>query len=305
MRYGRKGDLMVGWLVVNGFLNTPKFRELYDMFQKPARKHSVELILKRNDEVLVDINSDVHYCKDYLSNKPDFVLFWDKDVKLARYFEKLGVRVFNSAKAIAICDDKSLTHLELMDAGIKMPRTLVAPMTFTNVGYTNLDFIESVKSKLEFPFVIKEVFGSFGQQVYLVNDENELHNVVKQHGKSNLIFQEYIRSSKGKDVRLQVVGEEVVAAMYRYNDTGDFRANVSNGGKMRGYTPNKEQVDLAVKSCKILGLDFAGVDLLFGADNEPVLCEINSNAHFKNITDATGISVSDKIIEYIVEIYNR
>lgn len=295
------------------------------MFQESARKYSIELILKRNDEVLVDINTnniatntnndiDLNINEDnenekYLniekygvSNKPDFILFWDKDVKLARYFEKLGIRVFNSAKAIAICDDKSLTHLELMNAGIKMPRTIIAPMTFPNIGYTSYNFLELVKAKIEFPFIIKEVFGSFGQQVYLINDENELENVVKQQGKNGLIFQEYIKTSKGQDVRLQVVGKEVVASMYRYNDTGDFRANVSNGGKTKAYTPAKDQVDLAVKSCDILGLDFAGVDLLFGPDNEPILCEINSNAHFKNITDATGISVSDKIIEYIVDV---
>lgn len=299
----RKDDLMVGWLIVNGFLNTPKFRDLYDMFQESAKKLSVDLILKGNDEILVDISSDNNYYKDL--NKPDFVLFWDKDVKLARYFEKLGIRVFNPAKAIAICDDKSLTHLELMNSGIKMPMTMVAPMTFTNVGYTNFDFLELVKLKFKFPFVIKEVFGSFGQQVYLINDENELEKVVKQHSDSSLIFQEYIKSSKGQDVRLQVVGSEVVAAMYRYNDTGDFRANVSNGGKMKFYTPTNEQIDLAVKSCKIIGLDFAGVDLLFGQKDEPILCEINSNAHFKNITDVTGVSVSDKIIEYIVDVCNK
>ncbi len=313
---------MNGYLITNGFLSTQKFQELYDMFCESSNKFFLDLKLISNDEILVDIALDnvVTFSEDTLDNKvvynnqlidegllkkPGFVLFWDKDVKLARYLEKLGYRVFNSARAIEICDDKSLTHLELMNHGIKMPRTIFAPMTYSNIGYTNYNFLNHIKSKLEFPIVIKEVFGSFGKQVYLANDEEELIDLVKEHGNSPLIFQEYVKSSKGRDVRLQVVGERVVASMYRFNDTGDFRANLSNGGKMKGYTPTKAQENLAIKCCKILGLDFAGVDLLFGENDEPIVCEINSNAHFKNITHATGVSVSDEIIKYIVESLNN
>lgn len=289
---------MKGWLITNGFLNSHKFQELYEMFQESAKRFSVDLTLKRNDEILVDIGFD----KDSWANKPDFVLFWDKDIKLASYLEKLGIRVFNSSRSIEICDDKSLTHLELMNQGIRMPRTIFAPMTYSNIGFTNYKFLKHVKSILEFPLIIKEVFGSFGKQVYLANNEEELQIIVSQHSNNPLIFQEFIRSSRGKDIRLQVVGNEVVASMYRYNDTGDFRANLSSGGKMKGYSPTKAQEELAIKCCNILGLNFAGVDLLFGEKDEPVVCEINSNAHFKNITDATGVSVSDKIIEYIIKI---
>lgn len=286
---------LTGWLVVNGFLDTIKFKELYEKFQQSADKFGTSLELKRNDEILVDIVPDLNI------DKPDFVLFWDKDIKLARYLEKLGIRVFNSSKSIAICDDKSLTHLELMNKGIKMPRTIIAPMTYSNIGYTNYDFLDKVKDKLDFPIVVKEVFGSFGMQVYIANNKDDLENIVRDHGNSPLIFQEYIETSKGRDIRLQTVGNQVVAAMYRYNETGDFRANISNGGKMKGYNPTKEQKNLALKAANALGLDFAGVDLLFGKDDEPIICEVNSNAHFKNITEATGISVSDKIIEYIIE----
>lgn len=286
---------MEGWLITNGFLSTQKFQELYEMFRESAKKYSLDLKLIKNDEILVDIA--IEEC----TMKPDFVLFWDKDIKLAAYLEKLGIRVFNPARSIELCDDKSLTHLELMNHGINMPRTIFAPMTYTNIGYTNLTFLELVKSRLEFPIVIKEVFGSFGQQVYMANDEEELVNIVRERGSSKLIFQEFVKSSKGRDIRLQVVGNRVVASMYRYNDTDDFRANLSSGGKMKGYTPTKEQENLAIKTCKILGLDFAGVDILFGEDDEPIVCEVNSNAHFKNITDASRVNVSDKIIEYIIE----
>ncbi len=120
-------------------------------------------------------------------------------------------------------------------------------------------------------------------------------------GAKPMLFQEFIHSSKGKDLRLQVVGSQVVAAMYRYSDNGDFRANITGGGKMKPYEPTQKQIDLAVESCKILGLDFAGVDILFGKDNEPIVCEVNSNAHFKNIYDCTGVNVADSILAYIIK----
>ena len=291
---------MKGLLIVNGFLNTQKFQELYEMLKKSAKKFSVDLDLKTNDEILVDINSIKGFDNKHINNV-DFILFWDKDVKLAKYLEVLGFKVFNSASSIAICDDKSLTHLSLMNSGIKMPRTIIAPMTYANIGYTNYDYLEKVKNTLGFPLIVKEVFGSFGRQVYMASNANELETIVKEHSKnSSLIFQKYISTSKGRDIRLQVVGDKVVAAMYRYNNSGDFRANLSNGGKVKNYTPTKEQADIAIRCCKILGLDFAGVDLLFGEEDEPIICEINSNAHFKNITEVSGVSVSDYIIEHII-----
>ena len=69
---------------------------------------------------------------------------------------------------------------------------------------------------------------------------------------------------------------------------------------MKPYTPSVEECEIAVKACRALGLDFAGVDLLFGKDG-PLLCEVNSNAHIKNILDCTGINVADFIFEYIKE----
>jgi ribosomal protein S6--L-glutamate ligase len=158
-----------------------------------------------------------------------------------------------------------------------------------------------VEKVLSWPIIIKECFGSFGQQVYLVYNKQELKDIVTNIGAKPMLFQEFIQSSKGKDLRLQVVGSQVVAAMYRYSDNGDFRANITGGGKMKAYEPTQRQIDLAVESCKILGLDFAGVDILFGKDKEPIICEVNSNAHFKNIYDCTGVNVADSILAYIIK----
>jgi len=284
---------MTGILVINEFLQTNKFNELHNWLIEAANKQNIRIILKTNSELVIDILDGKH------ERMGDFVLFWDKDVKLANYLERLGYKVFNSSKAIEICDDKALTHLTLMNSGIKMPRTIIAPKTFDNIGYTNYNFLDQVIKSIGFPMVIKESFGSFGQQVYLVTDEQELMLKVKQIGSKPMIFQQFIKSSFGRDIRLQVVGGEVIATMYRYTENGDFRANLTIGGKMQEYNPHKNQCDLALRCCEIIGLDFAGVDILFGEQEEPIICEVNSNAHFKNIFDCTGVNAAHSIFEHI------
>ena len=186
-----------------------------------------------------------------------------------------------------------------------MPRTIIPPLTFfdsngESLSEDSIKYIEEISEKIKFPMIIKARKGSFGAQVHLADNKEELLNIVKQYGINNILFQEYIESSKGRDIRLQVVGDKVVAAMYRYSDK-DFRANITNGGKMKKITPSKEAIEMALYVAKELKLDFAGVDILYGEKEEPILCEVNSNAHFINIHKCTGINVADDIIKYIVE----
>ena len=141
---------------------------------------------------------------------------------------------------------------------------------------------------------MKDCFGSFGEQVRLVRNDDEL----SAEGRSSVpkIFQEYIECGS-QDLRLQVVGEEVVAAVRRKAVDGDFRANASHGGTMFPYSPTEEEIDIALDSAQALKADFLGVDIL-QTDNGPIICELNSNAHIRNITNATGIDVAGKIIDH-------
>lgn len=285
---------MKAWLIVNKFLYTEKFRELYAMFSEAAKEQGIELELKTNDRLLPVLGEKETF------EDVSFVLFWDKDIRLARALESRGLLVANSAFGIEACDDKSLTHLYLEKAGIPMPRTILAPMTYANIGYTDFEFLSQAGRKLGFPMVVKECFGSFGQQVYLVQNEKELDLLVKSLAGKPFLMQEFIKSSFGRDVRIQVVGDKAVAAMYRYSENGDFRANITNGGKMKAYEPSLEEKELAVRACRALKLDFAGVDILFG-ETGAIVCEVNSNAHFKNIYDCTGVNTAEHIIKYLAE----
>lgn len=281
-----------GWLVVNGFLCTGKFMELTEMFVAAAERKGICLEVRSNSEIYTGI-----FEMNPAVSRPDFILFWDKDVILARYLELSGIPVYNSSRSIEVCDDKRKTYLAMLEAGIPIPRTISAPMTYENVGFPSLDFVENLEGGLGYPLIVKEAFGSFGEQVYMAENREDLERIMKSIEKRPFLLQQYISESCGQDLRLQVVGDQVVAAMRRFSDN-DFRANITSGGHMEGVEPEEAARLLAVRACQAVGCDFAGVDLLFTKDGF-VVCEVNSNAHFKNLYDCTGIDTAGYIMEYI------
>ena len=99
---------MYGFLIVNEYLNTNKFKELYEMFDVAAKKHSVKLLKYTNADFLVRLDSDEIDSDTFNDGDPDFVIFFDKDIALCKALESRGIRVFNGSEAIRICDSKLL-----------------------------------------------------------------------------------------------------------------------------------------------------------------------------------------------------
>lgn len=286
-----------GYIIINGFLREEKFFSLYSALKQSADKAGLQLELKTNIELMCDIASGKTVANEAL---PPFAIFWDKDVRLAKTLEAAGMKLFNSASAIELCDDKSLTHIALMNR-VPQPKTVLIPLTFPRVGYTDCTFLEKIADYLGFPFVIKQCFGSFGAGVYLAGNMEEAKTALMKTAGGAAIAQQYIASSFARDIRAYVVGDKVAAAMLRHNESGDFRANVAQGGKADAYTLSEAQAVLAVKTAQLLGCTFAGVDLLFGENGEMTVCEVNSNAHFAGISAATGVNIADKIIEAVAQ----
>lgn len=269
---------MKGFLVVNHYLTGEKFDVLHKHLINSASKFGINLEMKTNLEI------------QFLSEKPDFVLFWDKDVNIARILEKQGIPVFNSARAIELCDNKGKTYAELLNV-VPQPETLIAPMSFFSVDYS--EFIDEAIRVLGLPLVFKECFGSFGAQVHLCHTKEDILSHISD---KPFLLQKFIESSAGEDVRIEVVDGVCVSAMKRSNKN-DFRSNITNGGTAIPYTPTEQEKAVAVKACNALGLDFAGVDIL----NGNLVCEVNSNAHIINLMNCTGVDLADKIFESVIK----
>lgn len=284
---------MKGWLVVNAFLSSEKFSGIYSLLLESAKLHNISLELLTSADLSHIVGGNLNG-REY----PDFVIFWDKDICLAKALESAGIRLFNCADAVEACDNKALTSILLSKAGVRIPKTIIAPKTFEGVGYSNLGFLDNAIEKMGLPLVIKESYGSFGMQVYLAESRESAVEIIKKLGHKDFIMQEFISSSRGRDLRINVVGNRVVASIYRYNDE-DFRSNLTIGGKMKPHLATEAQQAMAISACKALKLDFAGVDVMFGEGDEPVICEVNSNTHFRTTLDCTGVNLADSIMEYI------
>ncbi|MCR5207434.1 MAG: RimK family alpha-L-glutamate ligase [Eubacterium sp.] len=268
---------MNGILAVNAYLKGEKFDNLHNHIIKAAESMDITLKIKNNEELW------------FFNEKPDFVLFWDKDVNLAQHLENRGIPVFNSARSIALCDDKAKTYLTL-EGAVAQPETIIAPFSFFKTDYTG--FVRKAVEKLGLPLVFKECFGSFGEQVFLCNTVEEILSHITDRP---FLLQQYIEGGN-EDVRLEIVGGKCVAAMKRKNER-DFRSNITNGGVATPYTPTNDEFKLAVKACAVLGLDFGGVDIL----DHKLVCEVNSNAHIINLMNATGIDAAPLILRQITD----
>lgn len=292
--------IYTGWIIYNGSLQGNKFLDFAQWLQNAATRQGSKTSIIKNNDLLSSLDTkDLSLLQFTEEPLPDYVISTDKDLYLARQFELLGIPVFNSANAIEMSDDKIQTHQMLALHHIPMPLTIVAPKVYTTVNPVSSFLLEQVEEKLKFPLIIKEAFGSFGEQVYLIHNRTELIQKTEVIGNVPYLFQEFIKTSSGRDLRLQVVGNHVVAAMKR-TAVNDFRANVTNGGKMQLHTPTESEKKIAIKATKAIGADFAGVDLLYGENEAPLVCEINSNAHIHNLFNCTGINCADAIVEYIL-----
>lgn len=293
---------MTGWIIYNGTLNVPKIKELVDSLVKDAKELNINLEAIKNTELIPMYSSKGEAKLIHMKRveEPNFIIFWDKDVLLARHLEKMGYRVFNSSTAIKNCDHKGLMHLVLSNNNINIPRTILSPMIF-DYSLNSEDYLINCYEALGKSVIIKESMGSFGMQVYLINNREEFINKVKELNKNKIdfIIQENIKSSFGRDIRVNIIGNKVVGAMLRESET-DFRANISQGGKGTLVELNKEQEEIALKAHKALGLDFSGVDLLFGENDKPLLCEVNSNLNFLSFEKIWGKGFGKKILEYIL-----
>ena len=283
-----------GWLVVNSFIKSSKFDEIYAMLKASAESEGIRLDVRKSGDLPHSVNALKNEVKGV-----DFAFFWDKDVILARQLEAAGLRLFNSAAAVEKCDNKALTATVLEAAGVATPETYCSPLTFEGTGYNDRKFLDLAAERLGFPLVLKENFGSFGEQVYLVASRAELDATVDGLGSKGFVLQKFIESSRGRDLRVNVVGGKAVATAIRYSATGDFRSNVTAGGRILPYEPDEKQKAAAVAAAKALGLDFAGVDVLFGPDGQPLVCEVNSNPHFKSTLEATGRDISRDIVRHV------
>lgn len=230
-----------------------------------------------------------------LTAEADFCVYLDKDKYAAQALEK-RMRLFNRAHAIEICDDKMLTHLAL--DGFPKADTLPSLLCYSPAKPVSRELVDEAERRFGYPLVVKECHGSLGKQVYLVKDREELERIAERLKLVPHLYQKFIQSSAGKDLRVIVVGGKTIAAMKRVSDT-DFRSNAELGGRGEKIVLDEKAKQLCeAVACK-LELDYCGIDLLFDGAGGYLVCEVNSNAFFGTIEQVSGVNVAKAYAEHI------
>jgi ribosomal protein S6--L-glutamate ligase len=118
----------------------------------------------------------------------------------------------------------------------------------------------------------------------------------------DFLVQEFIKESSGMDIRAFVVGDQVVASMKRVAKSGEFRANLHQGGKAEKVELSQQEQEVSIRATRALGLTVAGVDIL-RSTRGPLILEVNSSPGLEGIETTTGILVAEKIIEHMEKSY--
>ncbi len=288
---GLKGNIIINAykLPVQSVRQAERLKEEFNLLGVETEILSSEYLRS-----LVDSNG----LKTYLP-KADFTIYLDKDKYLSSILERLGQRLFNSHSAIRVCDDKGETVINLAGKGFLLPKTIMGELCYSSEKKVSLDKAKNIAKELGFPVIVKESFGSMGKGVYLASSEEELLFIMEKLKLIPHIYQEYIGYKKGTDVRVIVVGGKAVASMIRKNPS-DFRSNIALGGTGEKIELNSSFKETAEGIAKELKLDYCGIDLLFGEDGEPYVCEVNSNAFFGEIEKITGVNVARLYAEHVL-----
>jgi RimK family alpha-L-glutamate ligase len=212
---------------------------------------------------------------------------------LYRQIEKFGIPVINTADSILTVKDKLLTSQILAKSNLPTPKTMLMNFPVDS---------ELVANEIGFPCVVKLVSGSKGKGIYLCQNKkffNELMELVQNlKSRKSMIIQEYMGQAVGSDLRVWVIGGKTVVAMKRTAPEGDFRANISNGGTGDPFEITEEIDFLARETARVMGLDIAGVDLLFDQDGFKI-CEANSSPGFEGIDQYCGTDMAQRIVDYV------
>lgn len=211
---------------------------------------------------------------------------------LVRQFEMMGVYSLNPSAAITRSRDKLHSMQLLARARVGLPVTGFAHATQDIAGL--LDVVGGT------PVVIKLLEGTQGLGVVLAETKKAAESVIGAFRQldANILIQEYIKESKGADIRAFVVGGKVVAAMKRKGAPGEFRSNLHRGGTAEAITLTPTERAAAVKAARTMGLNVAGVDLL-QADRGPVVLEVNSSPGLEGIEKSSQRDVAKSIIEFV------
>ncbi len=202
-----------------------------------------------------------------------------------------GVGVVNSPRGLECAVDKYLTTQRLALAGLSVPSTVVCE---------NADAALAAFDVLGGDVVVKPLFGSEGRGIMRVCDRELARRAFRTLERLGAVLyvQQFI-AGPGFDIRILLLDGQLIGAMQRFPREGDFRANISQQGTAIRHTPTAAELRLASAAAIATECDFAGVDLMYAADGNPLLIEVNAVPGWKGLARVCGVDVPDRLFHWL------
>lgn len=271
------------------FIEAAKERNIEIRVVKPEQ---FDLIVTRDDRKSILLDGEVVPLPDFLIPRMGAGTTYFA-LAVIRHLERLGVHVFNSSQSIETVKDKLFSQQILAERNVPFPKTMLAKYPVD---------VNLVEQHFGFPLIVKTLSGSQGSGVFLSETPSNFRDLMELiHATSpnaNIILQEFIEDSRGKDLRVLIIGGRAVACMERVSTDESFKANFSRGGEVRKFEMTPEIEWLATDTAQIFGLDIAGIDLLFDGGRFKV-CEANSSPGFEGIEKCCEADIAGLIYDFI------
>jgi len=213
-----------------------------------------------------------------------------------RILNDWGVRTINTYEVALVCGNKLETTSALIRDKVPTPSCKIA--------FTQESALAAIE-ELGYPVVLKPAIGSWGRLLTKVNDREaaeailEHKEILGSYHHSIFYIQEYV-DKPARDIRSFVVGDETVAAIYRYND--HWITNTARGGRAENCPVTPEINELSLAAAQAVGGGVVAVDLLETQEGQLLVNEVNYTMEFRNSIDTTGVNIPDVVVDYVVKV---
>lgn len=275
---------------------------LYEAVKK--RNHRVKVISHMYCDLLIENGEFSVWYEGEMLPIPDYIIprigsnVTAYGEKIIRHFEKMGVTTLTSSEGLVLSRDKLKSLQVFAEHQINIPTT-----------YFSNDFHEIerlVNHKLGYPFILKVLEGTQGLGVHLIKNEPTAQNFFDHfaNSKTQVILQEFIKESKGRDLRIIVARSTIIASMERIAPQNEFRSNIHRGAVGYNIRLSDDEQQMAINALKAVGLKFGGVDII-RSKKGPLMLEINSSPGLEGIETVTKIDIAGEIIKFIEQDYKN
>lgn len=280
---------------------------IYDKLRFEEKKIYNDIQQKGFDATLIDGKSLIF---DTESSKSDSrfgdiilqrVISYNRGLHLTYCLEQIGLPVVNSFSVSEICGNKLITSLILKKNNVPTPKTTFAFST---------ESARECMKKLGYPLVVKPIIGSWGRGIYQIKDQSMADMMLDSRQENDnsfsriYYFQELI-DRPSRDIRCIVIGDQIVASVFRYSSENEWRTNVAVGGRTEMAPLTSELKEIVLKASNAIGGGILGVDLMEDKERGYLVHEVNNTVEFRGASAVCKSDIAGAMTDYLVKMSSK